>query len=58
MAMLMFHWHPIFVIFLGAFLGILIVRIKEKLGILVKFEKNEEEESGNNKESLKQQVGM
>lgn len=57
-AMLMFHWHPIIVIFLGAFLGILIVRIKEKLGILVKFEKNEEEESGNNKESLKQQVGM
>jgi chromate transporter len=57
-AMLMFHWHPIFVIFLGAFLGIIIVWIKEKLGILVKFEKNEDEEIENKEESLNRQVGM
>ncbi len=46
-AMLLFHWHPIFVILLGAILGILIGSIKEKLDILVKFEKTEEKEIKN-----------
>ncbi|OAS89164.1 chromate transporter [Metabacillus litoralis] len=58
LAMLIFHWHPIFVIFLGALLGILIINIKEKLGMIVRFEKNEEKEIENKAYSVKKQVGM
>ncbi|WP_338787195.1 chromate transporter [Metabacillus sp. FJAT-53654] len=58
LAMLIFHWHPIFVIFLGALLGILIIKIKEKLGMIVRFEKNEEKEIENKAYSVKKQVGM
>ncbi|MBO1514066.1 chromate transporter [Metabacillus bambusae] len=59
LAMLIFHWHPIFVIFLGALLGILIIKIKEKLGMIVRFEKNDEEKEIKNKtDSVNQQVGM
>jgi chromate transporter len=61
--MLIFHWHPILVIFLGALLGILIVKIKEKLGIFVRLEQNDSD-SNQDKEiqkkldSTKQEVSM
>lgn len=41
MGMIVFNLHPILVIFLGALLGIVITRVKEKLGIIVEFERNE-----------------
>jgi chromate transporter len=58
LAMLIFHWHPIFIIFLGALLGIIIVKIKEKLGMIVRIEKNEDKEIEHKVYSVKQQVGM
>ena len=58
LAMLIFHWHPIFVILLGALLGVLIIKIKEKLGMIVRFEKTAEIEIENITDSVKQKVGM
>lgn len=40
-AMIVLNLHPILVIFLGAVLGIIITKVKEKLGIIVQFERNE-----------------
>ncbi len=46
-ALLFLHIHPVFVIFGGALLGIVLIKIKEKLGIAVELErKNQEKEEG------------
>lgn len=46
--MLVFHWHPIFVIVTGALLGIIIVKVKELMNIPVRLDHNQEK----NKESI------
>ncbi|KAB7668403.1 chromate transporter [Bacillus sp. B1-b2] len=43
LGMIILKLHPILVIVLGAILGILITKIKEKLGIVVQFEKEEQQ---------------
>ncbi|MEZ7794084.1 chromate transporter [Niallia circulans] len=40
-SMILFNLHPIVVILLGALLGIMIAKVKEKLGMAVKLEKEE-----------------
>ncbi|KKI89442.1 chromate transporter [Bacillus sp. SA1-12] len=62
-AMLFFHWHPVFIILIGAILGILIIKVKEKLGVFVKLEKsdyeqNEEKEMTDLLYEIKQKVGL
>ena len=42
-AMITLNLHPIFVICLGALLGIFITKVKEKLGLIVKLEKTTEQ---------------
>lgn len=60
LGMLIFHWHPIFIIFLGAFLGIVIIMIKEKLGMIVKLdqEDNSQNSQGKTLYNANQKVGM
>ncbi|MDQ6598544.1 chromate transporter [Bacillus salipaludis] len=44
--MLVFHLHPIIAIFLGALFGIMIVKVKKRLGIAVRLEKIQEPQKG------------
>ena len=41
--MLVLQWHPIFIIFSGTLVGIFIIKVKEKLGIVVKFKRDDVE---------------
>ncbi|MGM7723328.1 chromate transporter [Metabacillus sp. Hm71] len=62
-AMLLFHWHPVIIILLGAIVGILIIKVKEKLVVFVKLEKNDRDDKVeknilNPLKEMKQKVGM
>lgn len=56
--MVVFHWHPILVIFTGALLGIIIVKVKELMGLPVHFDTNQAKKEELAVEVVKEEMRM